>query len=111
MNSPRSASRDEEDRNLLARLEEAARGLGFKVRTERGSFRSGRCRSRDEQLIILNRRLGPFERAQVVARILAGEDLDQAWLLPAVREQIARLAEARPDGAGADKADEQEAPW
>ncbi|MDP2360192.1 MAG: hypothetical protein Q8O14_05505 [bacterium] len=88
----RTATREARDRELLAGLEEAARTLGFTVRTERGSFRSGRCRSRDEQLIILNRRLSLHDRSLVLARILAGEDLERAFLLPAVREQITRLA-------------------
>lgn len=80
---------EREDLLLLEQLEEAARALGLRVRVERGSFRSGRCRSRDEQLVILNRRLSTRERAQVLARILAEEDLEQAFLKPAVREFVA----------------------
>jgi hypothetical protein len=79
---------EREDLLLLEQLEEAARALGLRVRVERGSFRSGRCRSRDEELVILNRRLSTRERAQVLARILAEEDLEQAFLKPAVREFI-----------------------
>lgn len=93
MDKQRAAQREQADKAALERLEEAARSLGFKVRTERGSFRSGRCRNRDEELIILNRRLSHLERAQVLARILAAANLDTTFLLPAVREQIRTLAE------------------
>lgn len=92
MDASRTAAREAEDREQLDRLVEAARTLGYTVRTERGSFRSGRCRRRDERLIILNRRLSLAERAQVLARLLAEEDLEQAFLLPAVRERIRDLA-------------------
>ncbi|MFA7330858.1 MAG: hypothetical protein WC326_07280 [Candidatus Delongbacteria bacterium] len=98
MDAARSTQREEEERLLLSQLEEAARALGLRVRVERGSFRSGRCRSRSDELIILNRRLGTFERAQVLARILAREDLDKAFLLPAVRERILELGGASGDG-------------
>jgi hypothetical protein len=94
MDKQRPSQREVEDKAQLERLEEAARHLGFKVRTERGSFRSGRCRSRDEELIILNRRLSHHERSLVLARILAAADLDTTFLLPAVREQIRTLAGA-----------------
>lgn len=79
---------EHEDLLLLEGLEEAARALGLRVRVERGSFRSGRCRSKGEELVILNRRLSTRERAQVLARILSGEDLEQAFLKPAVRAFI-----------------------
>lgn len=79
---------EREDLLLLEQLEEAARALGLRVRVERGSFRSGRCRSRDEELVILNRRLSTRERTQVLARILAAEDLEQTFLKPALREFI-----------------------
>jgi len=79
---------ERQDQLLLEQLEAAAQALGLRVRVERGSFRSGRCRSMDEELIILNRRLSLRERAQVLARILAGEDLERAFLKPSVREHI-----------------------
>jgi hypothetical protein len=87
---------EREDLLLLEQLEEAARALGLRVRVERGSFRSGRCRSKDQELVILNRRLSTRERAQVLARILAGEDLEQAFLKPAVREFIRTGGEGSP---------------
>ena len=107
MQEKRATHREAQDLRLLEQLETAARSLGFTVRVERGSFRSGRCRSRDEELIILNRRLGSFDRAQALARILAAADLDRAFLLPAVREQIQTLA--GPRHAGGDPTPEAEA--
>jgi hypothetical protein len=97
MDTTHGTQREAEDRRLLEQLEEAARALGLRVRVERGSFRSGRCRAGSEELIILNRRLGSFERAQVLARILAQEDLEQAFLLPAIREKILELGGTRGD--------------
>lgn len=100
MDTSSPTPREAEERQLLEQLEAAARALGLKVRVERGTFRSGRCRSRSEELIILNRRLGTLERVQVLARILAAEDLEQAFLLPAVREKIRELG-GRPGEAAA----------
>jgi hypothetical protein len=95
MQDKRKNGREAEDQLLLGQLEEAARALGFTVRVERGNFRSGRCRRREEELIILNRRLGTFERAQTLARILAAGDLERAFLKPALRARIASLAVTR----------------
>jgi hypothetical protein len=102
------AQQERQDQHLLGQLEEAARALGMRVRVERGSFRSGRCRSRDEELVILNRRLSTRERVQVLARILAGEDLERTFLKPSVRGHILELGGLEATNKPSDPATEAE---
>ena len=89
--SPKTETRKkpaQEDRELelLRDLEEAARRLGVRVRTERGVFRSGLCEVQGESMIILNRRLSTADRATVLARILCQLDLEEVHLSPRTRE-------------------------
>ncbi len=87
-----SVKRDEEVLRLLDQLEELADRLEVRVRVERGDFRSGYCESRGQAMIILNRRLGVYDRALTLARILGDRDLSGVFLVPRVREFIDGLA-------------------
>jgi len=87
---------------MLERLEELARQLGLRVRSERGDFRSGWCRAHGEEMIILNRRLSDGERAAALARLLGEHDLEGVYLLPDVRRALDEAAgreTAADDGA------------
>jgi plasmid stabilization system protein ParE len=88
MSAHNAAAREAHARNLLEQLEELARSCGLRVRSERGDFRSGRCRAGDEEMIILNRRLGDGDRALVLARLLGDQDLERLHLRPDLRRFI-----------------------
>ncbi len=85
---------------------EVAPQLGLKVRVEQGTFRSGKCRRRDEDFIILNRRLSPEDRVIVLATLLAAEDLESHFIKPDMRALIEEHALVRQaaDGASAEDA-------
>lgn len=87
---------------LLEELKAAAQRLGFAVREERllrdvgYHVRSGRCRLRGEQLILLDRALSPRAQVEVLVDELAGCPLDGLYLSPAARALLERAAGARP---------------
>ncbi len=77
---------------LVQNLSDAARKIGYKVRTEEGNFQGGSCVVAEERLIIMNRRMGIEERAELLGRVLAGENLDNLYLLPEIRGYIEKFA-------------------
>lgn len=89
-------------KTIIDELEQAARQLGFEVRTEKGNFRGGRCTVDGESIIVLNKRHLPETRLRVLAAALRDAAIDTVYLKPAVREALedawdahdARLAEA-----------------
>jgi hypothetical protein len=98
--------RRKESAAILAMEEElkrAARELGMEVREEEllrevgYRPRSGVCRVREREVILLDRQLPAAERVEVLCAALAGRDLERVFLSPAAR---ARLAAVRPATAG-----------
>ena len=84
---------------LAELLEEALQKIGYTVRTEKGDFRGGSCVFRSEQMVFVNRRMALEERAQVMAKVLASEEIDQLFLLPEVRsyvEKFSNVSQAQP---------------
>lgn len=77
---------------LVEQLTEAVEKLQYRVRIEQGRFKGGSCVLEDEKLIIINRRLGDEERAEILARALAAENLEDIYLKPEVREFVERYA-------------------
>jgi len=85
---------------LLSRLEGVAAQLDIPVRyaslaTEELPGRGGLCVLRGQRRIIIERTLGYPEKARLLATGLAHFDLEEVFLLPAVREAIEA---ARPGG-------------
>jgi hypothetical protein len=88
---------------LLAALETLAEQLKIpvsyaSVATEEVPGRGGLCILRGERRIIIERTLGAREKARLLASGLAQFDLEDVFLLPAVRQAIerARLAQEQP---------------
>ena len=92
---------------LCEELKEVARRLGVQVREEvllrevGYHVRSGACRVRGADVILLDRNLPATERLQVLIDHLAGRDLETQYLTPALRRLLERAAAARrsPDPA------------
>jgi hypothetical protein len=80
--------KNDKDLQLLEEMLQAARDAGIHVRTERGSFSSGQCVAKGEDLLILNRRLSTWDRIMVLARELGSRDLSTLFLLPKIRSFI-----------------------
>ena len=86
---------------LLDELKALAVRLGFEVREEKllrevgYRVRSGACRLRGTQLILLDRSLPPSAQIDVLVEQLAGRPIDEVYLSPAAR----KLLEAAPKAA------------
>ncbi|MBI2571839.1 MAG: hypothetical protein HYV63_32925 [Candidatus Schekmanbacteria bacterium] len=91
---------DEEARALLARLEDAAHKLSITVRYAADLPREvGAVRIASSTVVFIHRMLEVPEKAALLAEqiaLLAGERLDEVYVLPEVRELIAAHAATRP---------------
>jgi len=92
-----SSKRAEAERALLEELKALAQGLGIRVREERllrevgYRVRSGACRLRDANLVLLERGLPLSTQIDLLADVLAERPLESVYLSPAAR----RLLEGR----------------
>ena len=77
---------------LVQHLSDAARRLSYKVRTEEGNFEGASCVFAAERIVFLNRRDTHEERAELLGRLLAGENVEELFLLPEVRAYVERFA-------------------
>ena len=84
------------DEGLVEELKEVARRIGLKVREETllrevgYHVRSGRCRIRGEDVVIIDRNLPAAERLQVLLDAVAGRDVETHYLTPALRQLLER---------------------
>ena len=62
--------------NLVQLLSEALEKQGYKFRNEKGNFRGGSCIFEAEKLVIMNKRFGDEERAEILARALSRMYID-----------------------------------
>jgi hypothetical protein len=80
---------------LVAELEELAKRCGIQVRREKllrevgYRARSGSCRVKEKNLVILDRGLAPSEQVEVLAGVLRECDLEPLYLSPAARRLLA----------------------
>jgi hypothetical protein len=80
---------------MVEELTRVARELGFDVREEEllrdvgYRPRSGRCRVRERDVILLDRKLSDPERMEVLCVALADRDLERVFLSPALRAMVA----------------------
>jgi hypothetical protein len=79
---------------LMTELEELAQRCGIEVRHEKllreigYRARSGSCKVRDKNLVILDRALAPPEQVEILAEALRGQDLENLYLSPAARRLL-----------------------
>lgn len=90
---------------LCEEAKEIARRLGLRVREEillrevGYHVRSGVCRVRGEEVILLDRNLSADERLQVLLDALEGRDLETHFLTPALRRLLEKRGpQAETDG-------------
>lgn len=73
---------------IVEELKQAAERLGFRVRSEKGNFRGGRCIVGSENTIMLNKRHAPETQLIVLAECLRDAPLEDVFLRPAVRSAL-----------------------
>ena len=96
-----TSKRGERERLLLEELKAVAVNLGIRVREERllrevgYRVRSGACRLREADMVLLDRGLPLSAQIEVLADVLAERSVDAVYLSPAAR----RLLEGRGSAA------------
>ena len=79
---------------LVSELEELAQRCGIEVRHERllreigYRARSGSCKVKEKNLVILDRTLAPAEQVEILADALRGQDLESLYLSLAARRLL-----------------------
>ncbi len=78
-----------DDESILESLEKILSDLSIEVRYERGEFQGGLYRYKDKRQIVINKDLGMEQKIRIIANeIKANVELDNLYLLPALREVI-----------------------
>lgn len=93
--------------HIVEGLKDVAQQLGIQVRSEKGSFRGGRCTVSGDEVIVLNRHHIPEMQVSILAESLRDEDVDQVYIKPALRRALEE-AWARADVVAAQAEDEDE---
>ena len=94
MAEKKQSARAERERVLLEELKGVAQELGIRVREERllrevgYRVRSGACRVRDTNLVLLDRELPLSAQIEVLADVLANRAVDTIYLSPAARRLL-----------------------
>ena len=76
------------DAELLKELETVMQALGIELRFENGEFNGGLCRIGGRLVFLINRKLPPTRRLQILCHYLSRLDLSTVYLLPAVRSRL-----------------------
>ncbi len=60
----------------LTRLENLFRELGYKIRYEKGNFRTGACLIRDAQVVVINKFVTLDQKIQSLTEIILNQELN-----------------------------------
>jgi hypothetical protein len=76
---------------LIEELESIIAQHGFKIRREKGSFRSNDCIVEGSNFLVINK-LHPIEhQISIVAKLIFDKKLDQTFIKPIVRKELDRI--------------------
>jgi hypothetical protein len=73
---------------LIEELETLVNQVGVKLRYEKGDFDGGYCVLKEEQVLVVNKRLTDVRRASILAKALTEIGVDAIFLKPNVRDFI-----------------------
>lgn len=76
------------EEEILSGLEKVFESLQIEVRYEKGDFAGGYCILKDKPMVIVQNNLQAAQKIKILARELAQMDLQNVFLLPALREAI-----------------------
>lgn len=80
------------EEEILSGLEKLVESLSIQLRYEKGDFAGGYCVLKDKRMMIVNSALTSAMRLKILARELATMNLDDVFVLPALREVILEAA-------------------
>lgn len=76
------------EEELLLELEEAVVEVGVQIRYEKGDFEGGYCILREDDIIIVNKKLSALRKSSVIAQALWEYGIDNVYLKPFTRTYI-----------------------
>lgn len=78
---------------LLLELEQILEQAGYSLRKERGSFRGDECVVLGNKVVVVNKSKPAEIQIGTIARVLRQIPLDDIFIKPAVRKELARVWE------------------
>jgi hypothetical protein len=73
---------------ILADLHELANFIGYNIRYEKCDFEGGNCLLKDQKLILINKKLEPKKKINILSRNIKEIGIDNIYIKPALREII-----------------------
>ena len=73
---------------ILADLQELANFIGYNIRYEKGDFEGGNCLLKDQKLILINKKLEPKKKINILSKNIKEIGIDNIYIKPALREII-----------------------
>ena len=77
-----------QEEEILSGLEKLVESLSIQLRYEKGDFAGGYCVLKDKRMMIVNSALAPAMRIKILTRELATMNLDNVFVVPALRDVI-----------------------
>ena len=74
--------------SILAELHELANFIGYNIRYEKGDFEGGNCLLKDQKLILINKKLDPKKKINLLSKNIKEIGIDDIYIKPALREII-----------------------
>lgn len=71
--------------DYLPDLEELATEMGMRIRYEKGDFDGGYCILKDQQIIVVNKKLHPSRKSVVIALALGEIGIENLFVKPNLR--------------------------
>ena len=71
--------------SIIQELETLVRQRGIQLRYEKGDFDGGYCIVKDQQVLVVNKRLHEVRRASILALALSEIGVDEVFVKPALR--------------------------
>ncbi|MCI0515015.1 hypothetical protein L0128_17510 [candidate division KSB1 bacterium] len=78
---------------ILGQLENLIQNLAIDLRYEKGDFKGGLCRINEKNMLIINSKLPDEQKIKILAAELNRFDLENVYVLPAIRKIIEEQAE------------------
>lgn len=76
------------ENSVLADLQELANVIGYNIRYEKCDFEGGNCLLKDQKLILINKKLEPKKKINILSKNIKEIGIDNIYIKPALREVI-----------------------
>jgi hypothetical protein len=76
------------EEELLLEIEQAAQEMGVRIRYEKGDFDGGYCILRDENIIVVNKKLSEAKKCSIIAQALGEYGIENIYMKPIVRTYV-----------------------